>query len=124
MIRYGLIVTSLLWVWFLLSVCSLRTRGILSLLTSRVTVPEKNGVNQFNPESGLSHLSLLLSSLGVPYSPPQYSCTPIKLWCWSGKSCSMAGALQMNEDTSSLAPVYEEAKSRKIFAYMSFPNPS
>lgn len=56
--------------------------------------------------------------------PPQYSCTPVKLWCWSGKSCSMAGALQMNEDTSSLAPVYEEAKNRKIFAYMSFPNPS
>lgn len=38
---------------------------------------------------------------------------PIEVWGWSGKSCSKAGALQVNEDTNSLVPTFEEALSRK-----------
>lgn len=42
---------------------------------------------------------------------------PIEVWGWSGKSCSKAGALQVNEDTNSLVPTFEEALSRKICLY-------
>lgn len=42
---------------------------------------------------------------------------PIELWGRSGKFCSKAAALQVNEDTSSLVPTCEEAMSRKICLY-------
>lgn len=42
---------------------------------------------------------------------------PIEVWGWNGKFCSRAGALQVNEDTNSLVPTFEEALSRKICLY-------
>lgn len=54
--------------------------------------------------------------------PPLFFCTPIKLWGWSGKSCSTAGALQENENINSLAPAFEEAG--KSLVCMNFLNPS